>query len=587
MSVARQANATPAGGPPSARDVVRALRSLQKGVVDESPVGYTDVRTAVATSLSALMVGLRWGAALVGLAWAASQVGEGNVRSTITLALAVFLASWRTIRPLNLGDSRPMQALFALGDVVILAGATGVSEGLNSPFVGCVLVAVAIVSFGWGLRLGLIGAGLGLFTSSAVSLVAFGSGAVPSPLAVLALAGAAVFPGIAQARLLELERRKRSLEGSLDRLSETNKLLGALNSVTRSLPSSLDLAEVLHHTRQQLIESFGANRIAVLTYEESTWSPQIQDGFDLPPIIKTSSLPPPLRRAATSPEVLRIDDLSSICGRVGSGMYSRLIVDGVDTGLVGMENYNIGHFTANDAKLLAGTSEVLALTIANARAFGQLRSLAAAEERTRIARDLHDRLGQYLTYISIELERINSEQSEPSPDLKNLHQDTQSAIGELRDTLMDMRATVSADRSLSVLLGEVVDRVRRRTKIADITLSTPADSNARLTSIVENELLRIAQEALTNVEKHANATQVHVGWSIKAGKGILTVQDDGRGFDPTKGIRGNAYGLVGMRERAGAVGAILEITSEPDQGTVVTVLTSETPGEFNDKNLAG
>jgi signal transduction histidine kinase len=587
VSVSRQVSAPRQDGPPSAGDVLRALRSLRNGQVDESNLSTTDVQTAVATSLSALMVGLRWGAALVGLAWAATEVNDGNVRSAITLSIVVFLASWRTVRPLRLGDSSALQASFALADVAILAGATGVSEGLNSPFVGCVLVAVAIVSFGWGLRLGLIGAGVGLFTASMVSIFSLGGGAVPGALAVASLAGAAVFPGVAQSRLLELESRGRKLEGSLDKLAETNQLLGALNNVTRLLPSSLDLAEVLHNTRQQLIESFGANRLAILTFEDSTWAPQVQDGFNLPPILRNQALPDPLHEATTSSEVLRINDLSDVCDRTGSGMYSRLVVAGADTGLVALENKKTGHFTANDAKLLAGTSEVLALTIANARAFGQLRSLAAAEERTRIARDLHDRLGQYLTYISMEIERINTQQIEPSSDLKHLHEDTQSAIAELRDTLMDMRAAVSSNRPLSVLLKEAVDRVRRRTAIADITLSLPEDPSARLTAIVENELLRIAQEALTNIEKHANATQVHVGWSITGGKGILTVQDDGRGFDPSKGIRGNAYGLVGMRERAASVGAILEVTSEPDQGTVISVLTSQNPGEINDQNLVG
>lgn len=589
MSVSRETNAARQVGPPSAGDVVRALRSLRRGEIDEPSVSSSDVRTAVADSLSALMVGLRWGAALVGLAWSVSQVSEGDVRSQVTLSVVVFWAAWRTVRPLHLGDSRALQVLIAIADVAVLAAATGISpQGLNSPFVGCVLVAVAIVSFGWGLRLGLIAAGVGLFTSSMISIIfTLDGGSVPGVLAVTALGGAAVFPGIAQARLLELERRGRKLEGSVDRLSETNQLLGALNNVTRSLPSSLDLAEVLQTTREQLTDSFGADRLAILALEEASWSPQVQDGFDLAPIVRAAGLPSPLAQASTASDVLRIDDLSTICGRPGSGMYSRLVVNGVDTGLVALENYNVGHFTANDAKLLAGTSEVLALTIANARAFGQLRSLAAAEERTRIARDLHDRLGQYLTYISMELERINTEQVEPSSDLKRLHHETQGAISELRDTLMDMRATVSPNRPLSVLLSEVVDRVGRRTAIADITLSLPDDPSARLTSIVENELLRIAQEALTNIEKHANATQVHVGWAITTGKGVLTVQDDGRGFDPTKGIRGNAYGLVGMRERAAAVGAILEITSEPDQGTVISVLTSETPGEVNDQNLAG
>jgi len=259
-------------------------------------------------------------------------------------------------------------------------------------------------------------------------------------------------------------------------------------------------------------------------------------------------------------------------------MYARLIVNGRDRGLVGIERQTPAAYSPGDAIMLGGMADVLALTLSNARSFGHLRSLAAAEERGRIARDLHDRLGQWLTYISLELERIQSEQDEPSTDLKSLHQDTQGAIAELRDTLMELRASVSPGRPLGVLLGEVIDRIRRRSTL-EIELKTPADRDLVLGEVVENELLRIAQEALTNVEKHANASQVTVAWTIERGRGTLYIHDNGRGFDPGKGIRGNAYGLVGMRERAASVGAILEVRSSPNEGTTITVLTSPTiPG---------
>ena len=197
----------------------------------------------------------------------------------------------------------------------------------------------------------------------------------------------------------------------------------------------------------------------------------------------------------------------------------------------------------------------------------------ASEERIRIARDLHDRLGQWLTYIGLELERINAAQPEPSLELKQLHGDTQGAIAELRDTLVELRAAVGPGRPLSVVLSEVVDRFSKRSDV-EVQLSVPFDRDLHLAPIVENELLRIAQEALTNVEKHAMATHATVSWSVENGRGVLIVEDNGRGFDPSKGIRGNAYGLVGMRERAASVGAILELTSVPDQGTTVTVHTS-------------
>ncbi len=510
---------------------------------------------------------------MVGLAWAATGAASGDIAIVVTLTIAIFLASWRTVRPIRLGDRGAVQRTVGMTDVALLAGAVGASEGLSSPFIGCVLVAVAIVAFGWGLQEGMLAATIALGVVMVTSGLVEGAFSTPSALGVIALGGAAIFPGIGQQRLLQLEDRRRVEAERIGQLADTNQLLGVLNEVTRTMPSSLDLADVLASAREQLIDTFDAERLVLLTFEDKTWSPLIQERFDLPPTLPTADLPKPILAATSSPGVMKVDNLLGPANRLGAGMYARLIVNGLDKGLVAVERTS-GAYSESDADLFAGMADVLALTVANARAFRQLRSLAAAEERTRIARDLHDRLGQWLTYIGLELERINGSLPEPSTDLKQLHEDTQGAIADLRDTLIELRAAVSEKRPLGVVIGEVVDRFTKRSTI-DVTVVVPDDRSARLPTIVENELLRIAQEALTNVEKHAMATHAHVGWSVENGRGVLVVQDNGRGFDPSKGIRGTAYGLVGMRERAASVGAILEVTSEPDQGTVITVLTGQ------------
>ncbi len=552
------------------------LRALRNGGFDDSDRAL-ELSPTVAGSLAAVLAAMRWGAVMIGLAWAAQRLAfSGDLAIVATLTTTIFLASWRTVRPLKLGDGSAGQQTFALADVAILAAAVGIDSGLASPFVGSVLVAVAIVAFGWGLRLGLWAALTALVISSVVPILSAplsaGDLAVPSPLGVMALAAAAIFPGVAQFRLLHMEDGRRTLTTRMESLVETNKLLGALNNVARSLPSSLDLEDILQATRAELRDSFNAERLALLSYEDNLWSVQIQDAFHLHPVLTSAQLPNPLVDAAAATGIVRIDDLSRF-GRQGSGLYIRLMVEGVDTGLVAVEHSSPNYYTSADAELLAGMADMLALSLANARSFLHLRSLAAAEERIRIARDLHDRLGQWLTYISLELERINTSQPEPSAELKQLHGDTQGAIAELRDTLVELRAAVAPGRPLSVVLSEVVDRFSKRSDV-EVNLTVPADRDLHLAPIVENELLRIAQEALTNVEKHAMATHADVSWSVENGRGVLIVEDNGRGFDPSKGIRGNAYGLVGMRERAASVGAILELTSVPDRGTTVTVHTS-------------
>jgi signal transduction histidine kinase len=350
-----------------------------------------------------------------------------------------------------------------------------------------------------------------------------------------------------------------------------------LNDLARTLPSSLDLSDVLQATKEQLVGTFEADRLAIIAYEDGDWAPQYQDGFDIAPRVSTAELPSPLHIAAEAPSLMLVGNLASYHGREGSGLYTRLVVNGMDIGLLAVEHRQPGRYQASDAEVLQGMSDVLALTMANAQAFRRLRSLAAAEERSRIARDLHDRLGQYLTYIALELERINSTRDHPSPELKELHGDVQGAISEFRDTLIELRTAVSPDRPLAVVLGDVVERFRKRSML-EVRLVVPPTAE-RLPALVENELLRIAQEALTNVEKHSAATAVHVAWAISEGRGMLVVQDNGRGFNPGKGIRGSAYGLVGMRERAASVGAMLEVASAPGQGTAITVQTSQPSGQ--------
>ncbi len=550
-----------------------ALRALRNGGLDDAARAL-ELGPSVAGSLSAVLAALRWGAVMAGVGWAATRAAGGEVSIVVTLSIVVFMASWRTIRPIRLGTDSQAQQGLALTDVAILSVAVGIDDGLSNPFVGAVIVAVAVVAFGWGLRLGAWAAATALIVSTSVAAIVTLGFTLPSPAGVMAVLGACAFPGIAQQRLLQLEDRRRATYDRAAALSETNQLLEALHELAISLPSSLDLPDVLSAARTQLIESFAADRLVILAYDDAVWSPQLQEGFDLAPTFTSAKLPQPMLEAATLSSVLRVDDLATAgTGRIGSGLYCRLMVNGKDTGLVAVERSHPHQFGAADAELLGGLAQMLSLTVANARSFQHLRSLAAADERGRIARDLHDRLGQWLTYIGIELERINGAAPEPSLELKQLHGDVQGAIADLRDTLVELRAAVQPGRPFSVVIGEVVDRFAKRSEV-EISLVLPDDRSLHLAPVVENELLRIAQEALTNVEKHAKATHVHLGWSIENGRGVLVVQDNGRGFEPSKGIRGTAYGLVGMRERAASVGAILEVTSEPDQGTIITVLTS-------------
>jgi signal transduction histidine kinase len=408
------------------------------------------------------------------------------------------------------------------------------------------------------------------FLGTAILVVGFlaGGAAALSSAAVL-LGAPTAGPGLSSVLALPPP------EPELERLAHARDVLAVLHEVSRTLPPNLDPDELLIAIEALLVERFGAQRLAVLTVDESRWYPQLVRALDLGSDGVLDELPAPLADAALELAALRIDDLEPVCGRGGSGLYARLVVEGTDLGLLAIEHPDRRHFDDRAVELFEGVCELVALGIENARSFSRLRSLAAAEERARIARDLHDRLGQWLTYINLELERVNGSLAVPHPELARLQGDVRSAIDELREALVELRTTTRSDRPLSVVLAEVVQRFAERTGL-HVELSVPDSAGRHFSALVEDELLRIAQESLTNIEKHADATAVHINWSVDGSRGLLTIEDNGRGFDPARRVRSTAYGLVGMRERAAAVGAILQIASQRGTGTVVTVLVGTT-----------
>jgi signal transduction histidine kinase len=254
---------------------------------------------------------------------------------------------------------------------------------------------------------------------------------------------------------------------------------------------------------------------------------------------------------------------------MASGIYAPMRARGALIGLISLEHKSEKHFSQRDVELITGFVEPVALAIDNARWFTRLRTVGADEERTRIARELHDRIGQSLAYLAFELDRIVSAQAKGTdvgPSLEQLRTDVRGVIGEVRDTLYDLRTDVSDNQDFADTIDGFIQRVKDRTGL-EITLY--ADRGPRLPILQEREMWRIAQEALTNVERHAKATRVRVLWRCNGQAAALEVADDGAGFPAGRAGRLDSYGIMGMRERAASIGATLDVLSEPGKGTRV------------------
>ena len=581
-------NTPEASGPTAGRaeelrvdHAVATLRAMPFGGLDDATRSFA-LPPSVRASVSPAIATLRWGAVGFGLAFAAPEAFRGSYVAVATIAVCLFITTWRTVIPIRLASERTQDRLVAVSDVIVLGLAVGMGGGLESPFIFSLMAAMVVVAFGWGYLAG--GAAL-VIGGSAIALgLPFG----PTTFAEqvdgqrdLALALVLLFAVAASAfvrgRLLDAEAGRGSLAGQVVALNDANELLSLVNSVARTLPTSLSLREALDASRRQIEQSFDARVICLLALDEHSeeWVPKMADGCVLHPAYRTAALPEPLAEALSStdpvlrPDISAVPVTSRIAESSGSGLYVRLDTRDATIGVLGLEHPEPGHFTERHVQVLTGTAEVLALTIDNARWFGRLRTLGAEEERIRLARDLHDRLGQWLTYIGFELERIIGTEPARTEELRQLHEDVQAALDELRETLRQLRSGVNEEQPLAVVGRELVNRFSERSDVsATFTVAHPQD---RLPVPVENELLRIMQESLNNVAKHAKASQVDVLWNVDGGNFELVVADDGKGFETARGVRDSAYGLVGMRERADVIGAQLIIESRPGGGTTVRV----------------
>ena len=200
---------------------------------------------------------------------------------------------------------------------------------------------------------------------------------------------------------------------------------------------------------------------------------------------------------------------------------------------------------------------------------------AQEAERARVARDLHDQIGQSLTSVLLGLRLVDGSLSKDDPDIDDAraHSDevralVAHALDEVRQLAFDLRPTVLDDVGLVAAVRRLSGDVTGRSDLpVDVSLDG-LDDDTRLPSEVETVVYRVVQEALTNVARHARASHAAVELALDDRRTRARVVDDGVGFtltdDPPRSL-----GLAGMRERAALVDGYVEIVSVPGQGTTV------------------
>ncbi|MFE7961381.1 GAF domain-containing sensor histidine kinase [Streptomyces sp. NPDC057413] len=234
-------------------------------------------------------------------------------------------------------------------------------------------------------------------------------------------------------------------------------------------------------------------------------------------------------------------------------------------------------FTEDDEELLAILAQHAAIALTNARLYERSRELTIAEERSRLAHELHDAVSQKLFSLRLTAQAaarlVDRDPARAKGELQQVAALAAEAADELRAAVVELRpAALDEDGLVATLRTQI--QVLDRAHSARVTFT--AHGIRALPATQEEALLRVAQEALHNALRHSAAEHVDVSLDRRGCGAVLRVTDDGKGFDP-KAIRraGRHLGLVSMRDRASGVGGRLTVESAPGKGTTIEM---EVPG---------
>jgi nitrate/nitrite-specific signal transduction histidine kinase len=395
-----------------------------------------------------------------------------------------------------------------------------------------------------------------------------------------------------------------------DQMAQQNRELWLLHQAGLDITSALELEVVLQKVVDQARELVGARYGALsLVDDNGGIEAFLTSGITqaqrerIGPIPEGHGL---LGLVLHQGERLRLDDLTKHPESEGfpphhPTMKSLLAVpilvqDRIVGNLYLTEKIEADSFNVSDEDTLERFATQAALAIDNARLHRQVQAMAITEERERLAREMHDSLAQLLGYVNTKAQAAdqflqNGNVERGREHLQQLSQAAREAYSDVREGILGLRTASELEQGVVSAISSFIERWQDQTGLqVDFSIDYSGRAADALSAISELQLLRIVQEALSNVRKHSGASRATVELQEVDDGVLIRVADDGHGFDPEQFERRSKprFGLSIMRERAVAVGGWLEIESDRGAGTIVTgflpaqVKTGETAEEIRE-----
>ncbi len=375
-----------------------------------------------------------------------------------------------------------------------------------------------------------------------------------------------------------------------DQISKRNRELSILNDIAQALNRATDMTETLHTVLRHVIQLFDLQTGWIWLMNDKTGKPYLAAVEKLPSALADE----PERMdgskycycldtyekgdmgGAANVSIVtctRLKDLVSGTSGLRHHASIPLYAHERKLGMLNVASADWCELSEDELRLLYTVGEMLSMAIERGKLFGSSLRLGMAEERVRLAREIHDTLAQGLTGITLQLETADAllDAGADMAQIKGIIQKAlggaQKSLGDVRRSVMDLRAEVLEGRHL----GQALEALAREvTAHAGIMLEFHCEGDRALSPALESGVYRIAQEAFNNVLKHAQAQTLGVTLTIRPDNVHLQINDDGIGFDPDEVYKGH-FGLIGMNERAHLLNGDLSLCSTPQIGTSIHV----------------
>jgi signal transduction histidine kinase len=406
--------------------------------------------------------------------------------------------------------------------------------------------------------------------------------------------GLGVFETIRKRQILELQEerdtaQKTAFEAQIIARKTAESWTDALVGISRRIVELEHVDDILRCIVENARSLLGSDFIGLALLKENSTTLElkcysngkktelIDSQFEIknPLILKTiHSVKPYLSHENESKESLI--DISFFNDRPATAVaIVNLSMDSKPIGVLWMARCEKSIYSETDLIWLECLADQVVIAIQHGLMMSQLQSLSIIEERSRIAREMHDGLAQFLGYLNLQVQTLESLQEQNKQkalqdELISMREAIHTAHADVRENILSLRTTLANEKGLISAMDEYLDEFSIQTGIQTAFLNALPGS-LDLSSIAEVQLVCILQEALTNVRKHARASAVTVKMSKMIEEGneyiLMKVVDNGIGFRTTDTKR--HFGLETMLERAQSVHAYLDIHSEPGGGTSI------------------